>query len=146
MGAEPAQGASRRLVRLLAGHFLLLLLLSTIASAKPQAPAGPLAEPAAESLNLQSFQVELRRIHSALAANPRRPDQIAALEATLPPSWMVETTERKYGVPSEPCVRYWKKRGAILLGRRSVSDRRKNGLRRWRLKSTDTPRTASQAK
>jgi len=49
---------------------------------------------------LQSFEAELRRIQDALA-NPNEPDQIAGLEASLPPYWTVDTPERKYEVSTE---------------------------------------------
>jgi hypothetical protein len=54
------------------------------------------------TLDLQSFETELARTQRALEENPSQPNQIAALEKTVPSSWHIKTPERTYDISAEP--------------------------------------------
>ena len=103
-GKPRSPGNSHRLARLLALDYLLSFALLVVPlfyvrDVNAQAPPDKLAAP---TLDLQSFQTELARIQRTLLAKPSQPDEIAALEKTLPTSWQLETPERMYDISAEP--------------------------------------------
>jgi hypothetical protein len=53
-------------------------------------------------LTFQSFRADLQRVQNALLANPNAPEEIGALEASVPASWSVETADSRYEVSSGP--------------------------------------------
>lgn len=78
---------------------LMVVPLLYVPDANAQAPVN---KPAARKLDLQSFESDLARIQRALQSNPSQPDQIAALEETVPSSWQIETPERTYDISAKP--------------------------------------------
>jgi hypothetical protein len=104
-GKPRSPGDSHRLARLFAldGLFVIALLLLArlwVPCANAQVLSSEKSD--ARSLDLQSFPTELRRIQDTLQRTPSQPDQIAALEKSLPLGWEVETPERKYEISAEP--------------------------------------------
>jgi hypothetical protein len=95
-----------RCARLLGPLCLALLASHASAFARLQSAPRPVSVSNNGPMTLASFQTELRRIQSALEANPQKAEEISAIEKSVPQHWDVQTPEDTYEVPGD-LLRAW---------------------------------------